>query len=109
MDTPPDTLVVLCTCPDEASAAGIATALLAAGLAACVNRIPGVRSMYLWEGQVRDDAEVLLVIKTRTARYPALEAFILARHPYENPEIVGMPVMVGAASYLDWVKQATGS
>jgi periplasmic divalent cation tolerance protein len=108
METPPDALVVLCTCPDEASAAGIATALLAAGLAACVNLIPGLRSMYIWEGQVRDDAEVLLVIKTRTARYAALEASILARHPYENPEIIGVPVIVGAAPYLDWVRQATG-
>lgn len=107
MNSSPDALVVLCTCPDEASAAEIAKALLAQGLAACVNRIPGVRSMYLWDGQVRDDAEVLLVIKTRQALYQALEAGIRARHPYEVPEIIGLPVTAGAAPYLDWVKQAT--
>jgi len=107
MDTTPDALVVLCTCPDEASATEIAKALLAQGLAACVNRLPGVRSMYLWDGQMRDDAEVLLIIKTRQAVYPALEAGIRARHPYETPEIIGLAVTAGAAPYLDWIKQAT--
>lgn len=107
MNTSPDALVVLCTCPDEASAVEIAKALLAQGLAACVNRLPGVRSMYLWEGQMQDDAEVLLVIKTRKDLYPALEAGIRARHPYEIPEIIGLTVTAGAAPYLDWIKQAT--
>lgn len=103
----PQALVVLCTCPDEASATEIAKALLAQGLAACVNRLAGVRSMYLWDGQLRDDAEVLLVIKTRADRFGALEAAIRARHPYDNPEIIGCPVTAGAAPYLEWVRQAT--
>lgn len=107
MNAPPDTLVVLCTCPDEAAALEIAKALLAQRLAACVNRVPGVRSMYLWDGQLHDDAEVLLVIKTRKDLFPALEAAIRARHPYEVPEIIGLPVSSGAAPYLDWVRQAT--
>ena len=105
--TPTDALVVLCTCPDEATATGIATALLAEKLAACVNCVAGIRSMYRWDGQIRDDTEVLLVIKTSAARYGALEALLQARHPYEMPEIIALPVVAGAADYLSWIRQAT--
>lgn len=108
-DAPADALVVLCTCPDDATATGIATALLAEKLAACVNRVAGIRSMYRWDGQIRDDAEVLLVIKTSAARYGALEALLRERHPYEIPEIIAVPVVAGAADYLNWIGQATGS
>jgi len=106
---PPDALVVLCTCPDEATATGIATALLAAELAACVNCVPGIRSMYRWDGQIRDDTEVLLVIKTRAARYTALEATVREQHPYDLPEIIALPVVAGARDYLGWIGQATGA
>jgi periplasmic divalent cation tolerance protein len=102
-------LVVLCTCPDEATATGIATALLAEELAACVNCVAGIRSIYRWEGQIRDDTEVLLVIKTSAARYGALETLVRARHPYELPEIIALPVVAGARDYLDWIGQATGA
>jgi periplasmic divalent cation tolerance protein len=105
----PDALVVLCTCPDEATAAGIATALLAAELAACVNCVSGIRSMYRWDGQIRDDTEVLLVIKTRAARYAALETTLRAHHPYDLPEIIALPVVAGARDYLNWIGQATGA
>ena len=105
----PDALVVLCTCPDEPTATGIATALLAAELAACVNCVAGIRSLYRWDGQIRDDTEVLLVIKTRAARYGALETLVRARHPYELPEIIALPVVAGARDYLDWIRQATGA
>jgi periplasmic divalent cation tolerance protein len=102
-----DTLVVLCTCPDEATATRIATALLAEKLAACVNCVAGIRSMYRWDGQIRDDTEVLLVITTSAARFAALEALLRARHPYEMPEIIALPVVAGAADYLNWIRQAT--
>lgn len=104
----PDALVVLCTCPDEPTATGIATALLAEELAACVNCVAGIRSMYRWEGQIRNDTEVLLVIKTSRSRYGALETLVRARHPYELPEIIALPVVAGARDYLDWIRQATG-
>ena len=104
-----DSLVVLCACPDEATATGIATALLAEKLAACVNCVAGIRSMYQWDGQIRDDSEVLLVIKTSAARYAALEALLRTRHPYEMPEIIALPVLAGAADYLNWIRQATGA
>lgn len=111
--TPPtqpstDALVVLCTCPNETSATEIATALLAAELAACVNCVAGIRSMYRWNGQLRVDTEVLLVIKTRAARYAALEQAIRAQHPYDVPEIIALPVVAGANDYLGWISQATG-
>lgn len=99
--------VVLCTCPDEPVARRIATALLAGNLAACVNCVPGIRSMYRWEGQIREDAEVLLVIKTTAGRYAALQALIQAEHPYDVPEIIALPVTAGADHYLDWIRQAT--
>ncbi|MBN8280314.1 MAG: divalent-cation tolerance protein CutA [Gammaproteobacteria bacterium] len=102
-----DALVVLCTCPDEVAARGIANALLAAELAACVNCLPGIRSWYRWDGQIREDAEVLLVIKTRQDRYAALEALVTARHPYDVPEIIALPVVAGARGYLNWITQAT--
>ena len=104
---PAPVLVLLCTCPDEATARQIATALVAGGLAACVNRIPGIRSLYRWEGQIQDDGEELLVIKTTADRYAAAEAAIQARHPYDLPEIIALPVSAGSAAYLDWVRQAT--
>jgi len=104
-----DALVVLCTCPDEATATGIATALLAAELAACVNCVAGIRSMYRWEGQIRNDAEVLLVIKTSAARFGALETLVRERHPYELPEIIALPVTAGSRDYLQWIRQATGA
>ena len=106
---PSDTLVVLCTCPDGATATGIATALLAEKLAACVNCVAGIRSMYRWDGQIRDDTEVLLVIKTSAARYGLLEALLRARHPYEMPEIIALPVVAGSADYLNWIRQATSA
>jgi periplasmic divalent cation tolerance protein len=104
---PAPVLVVLCTCPDEATARQIATVLVAGGLAACVNRVPGIRSLYRWEGQVQDDGEELLVIKTTADRYPAAEAAIRERHPYDLPEIIALPVSTGSAAYLDWVRRAT--
>jgi len=98
---------VLCTCPDEAVAARIGTALVAQGLAACVNRVAGVRSLYRWDGQLQDDAEVLLVIKTTAGRYGEVEGLIAGQHPYALPEVLALPVVAGSARYLDWGRQAT--
>lgn len=103
----PEPLVVLCTCPDEETGRGIATALIAGRLAACVNRLPGVRSTYQWDGQVQEDAEVLLIIKTTAARFGAVEAAIRAAHPYELPEVVALPISRGLPAYLDWIEHST--
>jgi periplasmic divalent cation tolerance protein len=97
-------ILTLSTCPDEASARRIGAALVTERLAACVNRVPGVQSLYFWDGSLRDDAEILLIIKTTVGRLPALEARLKALHPYEVPELVTIPVVGGNERYLDWVR-----
>lgn len=98
-------MIVLNTCPDETVAERIARTLVEEGLAACVNRVPGIRSTYRWEGAVHDDAEVLLVIKTTGASLGTLCARIRDMHPYEVPEVLALPVTGGLERYLDWLGQ----
>jgi periplasmic divalent cation tolerance protein len=97
-----ESIVVLTSCPDEAAAARIAKALLEAGLAACVTRQP-VRSMYRWEGQLVDEPEVLLVIKTLASRFADLEMHLKSLHPYAVPEIIALPISAGSKAYLSWL------
>lgn len=99
-------LLVLCTCPDDGSAAALSTALVEERLAACVNRISGVRSRYRWQGQAESADEVLLLIKTRAERFAALQETICKLHPHENPEIVGIDIAAGASAYLDWIRSS---
>ncbi|MBI5479198.1 MAG: divalent-cation tolerance protein CutA [Deltaproteobacteria bacterium] len=94
---------VLMTAPSAEVAADIARALVGEGLAACVNIVPGVRSIYRWKGEVCDDAEVLCVIKTRAERFEEVRARVVALHPYEVPEVVAVPLVAGNAAYLAWV------
>ncbi|PWK86665.1 divalent-cation tolerance protein CutA [Fulvimonas soli] len=101
---PDPVLLCYCTCPDAASAQALADALVGEGLAACVNRLPGVRSTYRWRGEVNTDSEELLLIKTTAGRFAALEARLLELHPYELPELIAVPVERGHAAYLDWVR-----
>jgi periplasmic divalent cation tolerance protein len=102
-----DFLLVLCTCPDRSAAKVIATALLEERIAACVNHVHGVESMYRWEGRVEHDDEVLLLIKTTRQMFPKLEETIGRLHPYELPEIIGVPLSAGSEAYLNWIKGAT--
>ena len=95
--------IVLMTAPDAKVAATIARALVDERLAACVNVVSGVRSIYRWQGELQDDAEVLLLAKTRADRCAALAARVEALHPYELPEILVLPVRGGSERYLDWV------
>lgn len=104
-----DTLIVMTNMPDEASAAALATELIASRLAACVNILAPCRSLYRWNDEVQDDLEHPLLIKTTRTRYAALEAAIRARHPYELPEIVAVPITAGLSAYLDWVAAETAS
>ncbi len=101
--------IVLCTCPDEASAQRIAEHLVERRLAACVNLIAGVRSVYVWQGETETTSEVQLVIKTSVARYDAVERQIQQLHPYELPEIVAVPIMAGLEGYLEWIDSATAT
>lgn len=101
-------MVVLSTLPNDERGATLARALVDEGLAACVNLVPGVRSIYRWDGAVADDREQLAVIKTRRDRAEALVARLVALHPYQVPEAVVVPVAGGHAPYLAWVAGAVG-
>ena len=102
----PECAVVLTTFPDAAAAAPILDGLLEARLAACVQTLP-IQSAYRWKGAVNRDSEILALIKTKTALYPEVEAFLKARHPYETPEILLIPVAAGLAAYLQWIGAET--
>jgi periplasmic divalent cation tolerance protein len=98
-----DVRVVFVTAPDAETGARIARALVAEHLIACANLVPGIRSIYRWEGQIADETEVLLVLKTRASRCAAVAARVKALHPYALPEVVALPVVDGSEAYLDWV------
>lgn len=102
-----DTLLVLTNLPDAYSAHALAGALVEARLAACVSILAPCRSVYRWQGKTENAEEVPVLIKTTAARYAALEAAIRARHPYELPEIIAVPVDRGLPEYLDWVSSET--
>ena len=101
------TLLVITNVPDRAAADKLADALVADGLAACVNILSPCRSVYRWKGEVQHDEEFPLLIKTTRERYAALEQAIRAGHPYELPEIIAVPVERGLPAYLDWVAEQT--
>jgi periplasmic divalent cation tolerance protein len=98
-----EVVAVLVSAPDVETARRIGRALVEERLAACVNLVPGVSSIYRWRGAVEEAAEVLLVAKTRAARADALAARVRALHPYELPEVVVLPVRGGSRAYLQWV------
>lgn len=101
--------LILCTCPDQAAAERIASALVSRHLAACVNILPGLTSIYLWAGTIEKDPELLLLIKSEHGRYSEVEQTILELHPYELPEVIAVPVAQGAESYLNWIDQCLNS
>ena len=98
--------VVLVTAPDLKVARKLAKACLEARAAACVNIVPRVESHYWWQGKVEHGSELLLVIKTTTARLRALEKCVLANHPYDTPEFVVLPISSGNRRYLQWISES---
>ena len=99
-------LLCLCTCPDADSASTIAATLVEERLAACVNQLPGLRSVYRWLDAVEQADEVLLLIKTTHAQLAALQVRLPQLHPYELPELVAVEVAGGLPAYLDWIAGA---
>ena len=99
--------VCFCACPDLPSAQRIADALVDERLAACVNLLPGMRSVYRWQGVIQHDDEILLLIKTTRQRVDALGARIASLHPYELPELIAVEVVGGLPAYLSWVTDQT--
>jgi periplasmic divalent cation tolerance protein len=102
-----DILVLLSTCPDAATAERLARELVGASLVACVNIVPGLRSIYRWNGAVHADNETLMILKTTTNRCAAVRERLAALHPYDVPEIVALPVVDGHHPYLQWVVDST--
>jgi periplasmic divalent cation tolerance protein len=100
-------ILVLCACPDDAVADRIAATLVEERLAACVNRLPGVASIYRWKGKIHRDSEYLLLIKTVIERFDALRERIIALHPYELPEVIAVDIARGLSAYLDWIASET--
>lgn len=100
--------VVLCTCPPDA-AKDLAHKLVEEQLVACVNIVPGLTSVYRWEGKVCEDGESLLVMKTRASLMERLTARILELHPYDVPEVIGLPLAAGEGNpaYLEWLLEMT--
>ena len=96
-------IVVLSTFPSAEVAAEVARSLVEERLAACVNIVPAVRSIYRWKGAVHDDAETLAIIKTTAARAAAMRARLVELHPYDVPEAIEVPIAGGHAPYLAWV------
>jgi len=99
-------IVVLVTAPSQEAGEKIAARLLEKKLAACVNIVPEITSLYTWEGKTQNDQEVLLVIKSKVELFEEhLVPAVLEAHPYEVPEIIALPVLMGSASYLQWIDE----
>jgi len=99
--------MVFCTCPDIDTATRIADVLVGERLAACVNVLPGVRSVYRWQGAVERAEEAMLVIKTSVERLPALSARVQSLHPHELPEVLAVATTDGLPAYLQWIVAET--
>lgn len=104
----PEIRAVLVTAPDLETAEALGTALVEEGLAACANLVPGVVSLYRWEGAMQRDGEVLLVLKSTARAFEALRARVVELHPYDVPEVLALPVDAGHAPYLAWVRGEVG-
>lgn len=100
-------LMAMTNVPDASSARTMARALVDARLAACVNILPGVQSVYRWQGAVEETGEFTLLVKTTRSHYPQLQQAILAAHPYDLPEVIAWPLTEGHPPYLHWVATET--
>lgn len=100
-------LLILTNVPDAELANSLARALVEQRLAACVNILPAVQSVYQWQGAIEQASEVTLMIKSTQARYAEVEAAIAQAHPYDVPEIIGLPIGTGLPAYLNWIVAET--
>ena len=104
---PSDAIVVFMTAANGEEATRLADMLVGAHLAACVQILPEMESVYRWQGKIERQSEVLLLAKTTRAKFDDLEREVRALHSYDTPEIIAVPVITGSAPYLDWLEQAT--
>jgi len=103
----PESIVVLVTCGSEEEGLKIAHSLVEERLAACVNLVSPVRSIYRWEGKIWDEKEWILIIKTQKGRFEELEEKVKSLHSYSVPEIISLPIVEGSSSYLEWLEEMT--
>ena len=103
-----ENIIVLITCPNEEISEQIANSLLDQKLAACVNMMTPVTSLYTWEGEINRDEEMLLIVKSRTDLFESdLIPAVKEVHPYDVPEIIALPIIMGSEDYLSWIKDVT--
>lgn len=102
-------IVVMVTVGSEGEAISLSRMLVKNGLAACVNIIPGVRSIFQWDGQIAEEQEFLLLAKTVRQAYDQLVSMVKANHSYQVPEIIALPIQLGSEEYLAWIRDATKS
>ena len=101
-------IVIFCTVPSKDDGSRIGNALVKNKLAACVNIIGGLTSIYEWKGELCNDEECQMIIKSRKEKFKAIKKEIVSLHPYELPEIISLPIIDGLEPYLDWIKENTG-
>ncbi|KAI3447104.1 hypothetical protein Pfo_003769 [Paulownia fortunei] len=106
-NTTVSSIVVYVTVPNKEAGKKLAESIVKARLAACVNRVPGVESVYEWKGEIQTDSEELLIIKTRESLLEALTEHVKANHEYEVPEVIALPITGGNLHYLEWLKNST--
>lgn len=107
MKQDPHARIVFCTCPDKETAVKIAEVLVSTRLAACVNIINEVTSIYEWQGKLEKDKECQLIMKTTVSCLDDLEKTVNSMHPYELPELIAVSISDGSAGYLDWIQENT--
>ncbi|KAL9446904.1 hypothetical protein AB3S75_014555 [Citrus x aurantiifolia] len=100
-------IVVYVTVPNKEAGKKLAESIVKAKLAACVNRVPGIESVYEWKGEIQTDAEELLIIKTRKSLLETLTEHVKANHEYDVPEVIALPITGGSQPYLEWLKSST--
>ncbi|NNJ91487.1 MAG: divalent-cation tolerance protein CutA [Gammaproteobacteria bacterium] len=100
-------VIIYCTCPDIETARKISRLLISQHMAACINQVPGITSIYEWEGKIEENNEVLLLIKSTEERFDAIQRLVIEEHSYELPELIAVPVSKGLPDYLDWIKECT--
>ena len=100
-------LLVLANVPDLECAQLVARTLIESRLAACVNLLPAVQSIYRWQGKIEEATEITLLIKTTSQHYDSLQQVIVKLHPYDVPEIIAIPIVAGYAPYLKWIATET--
>ena len=102
-----DYIIVFNTCDSAENAASIAEMLVSKNLAACVNMVNNIESVYQWQGKIEQNKEILLIIKTRQSLFAQVQNAIQEMHDYELPEIIAVPICSGEQNYLNWIQSAT--